>query len=434
MVEKTSFDRSNQLRDEVLNIIPLGAQTFTRSYTQFPYNYSPLFVTRGEGSHIWDVDNNEYIDLLSGLLSVILGYCDPDVNKAISDQLQKGITFSLSSELEAELANLLIKHIPSAEMVRFGKNGSDCTSASIRLARYVTKRDHVGMCGYHGWHDWYAGITTLHHGVPDVVSQLAHTFAYNDIDSLQKIFDGFPEQVAAIIMEPINIEEPKDGFLEKVRELADKNGTLLIFDEVITGFRYDIGGAQTYFSVTPDLSVFGKAMGNGMPISALVGKKIYMQNMTKIFFSSTFAPETLSLAASIETIKKISRENVIDKIWEKGNYLKKHVNKFIQKHQLENFIKLKGLAPWVIVTFHDYPHVSAAVLRTLFQKEMIQNGILILTSHNINYALSEEDMNKILEVYDKTLCKISELIRTSKLDESLDTKLLEPVFTVRRYK
>lgn len=261
-----SFDRSNAMREEARSLIPLGAHTFTRSYTQFPYNYSPLFVTKGRGGRIWDVDGNEYVDMLSGLLSVVLGYCDPDVDRAIIDQLGNGITFSLSTELEMQLARIMIETIPSAEMVRFGKNGSDCTSAATRLARHITKRDHVAVCGYHGWHDWYAGTTTMHAGIPKAVSDLSHAFDYNNLDSLQKIFDDHPGQVAAVVMEAMNVELPKDEFLAKVKELTHKNGALLVFDEVITGFRFDIGGAQTLFNITPDLSIFGKAMANGMPL------------------------------------------------------------------------------------------------------------------------------------------------------------------------
>lgn len=434
MVDTQSmFDRSNVLREEARKLIPLGAQTFTRSYTQFPFNHSPLFIKQGKGSHIWDVDNNEYVDLLSGLLSVILGYCDDDVNAAIKKQLDCGITFSLSSELELELAKLLINLIPSAEMVRYGKNGSDCTSAAIRLARHLKKRDRIAVCGYHGWHDWYAGVTSLNSGIPKAVKELTHSFEYNNIDSLLKLFTEYPDEFAAVIMEPMNLEEPKDQFLQKVQDLTSKNGALLIFDEVITGFRFALGGAQSLFGVTPDLSVFGKAMANGMPLSVLVGQEEYMKHLEEIFYSSTFAPETLSLAAAIATINKLKEKDVISKIWNYGADLKQRVEKIIKEHGLTEVIALKGIVPWIVVTFQDQPNASRSLLRTFFQKEMISKGIFILTSHNINYAHDEKDMHLIESAYEATLSKLAELLKQNKLQEAVGTKILEPVFSVRKY-
>ena len=273
------FKKSQQLLQRSLNVIPIGSQTFSKSYLQYPKGLSPLFLKKGLGSYVWDVDDNKYIDLVNGLLPIVLGYCDTDVDNAIKNQLEKGIVFSLSTELEIKLAEKLIYHIPSAEKVRFGKNGSDATSAAIRLARAYTKRDRVAICGYHGWHDWYIGSTTRNIGVPSAVSELSHRFKYNDIDSLQKLFRNYKNEFAAVIMEPMNTEIPTNNFLNEVQLLSKKNGALFILDEIITGFRYDLGGAQKLFGLTPDLSTFGKSMGNGMPISAIVGKAEIMDLM-----------------------------------------------------------------------------------------------------------------------------------------------------------
>lgn len=433
VVKNISFTNSNLLREKARSIIPLGAQTFTRSYTQFPYNFSPLFLKRADKAHIWDVDDNEYVDLLSGLLSVILGYQDDDVNQAIIKQMQNGITFSLSSELEIELAELLIDIIPSAEMVRYGKNGSDCTSAAIRLARHCTKKDYVAVCGYHGWQDWYVGTTSLNNGVPKAVQDLTHTFEYNNIGSLEDLFKKFPNKFAAVIMEPMNLDLPQNNFLQQVQEITHKNNALLIFDEVITGFRFALGGAQELFSVTPDLSIFGKAMANGMPLSVLVGKAIYMRHLEQVFYSSTFAAETLSLAASIATIKKIKKENVLSKIWKYGADLKQQVQALIDQYSLNDVVKLKGLEPWIIVTFQDHDKASRAVLRTFFQKEMISQGVFILTSHNINYSHTEKDKETILAAYVNTFSKMSQLLENGDIQVDLGTKIIEPVFSVRKY-
>src|SRR3989344_9502750 len=274
---KRKFTKSNKLLKKIGAKIPLASQTFSKSHLQYIQGCSPLFATRAKGARIWDVDGNEYIDFISGLLPVILGYRYRVVDDAIKRQLKAGIIFSLSSPLEYELAQLLIKHIPAAEMVRFGKNGSDVTAGAVRLARAVTGREHIAYAGYHGWHDWYIGATTRSLGVPKSTRELTHKFEYNNLASLEKIFADHPGTVAAVIMEPEGAVAPEKNFLNDVRELAHKNGALLIFDEIITGFRWSLGGAQKYYGVTPDLSSFGKSMANGMPISALVGTKKYME-------------------------------------------------------------------------------------------------------------------------------------------------------------
>ena len=284
----TKLKKSQQLFKKASAVIPLASQTFSKSYLQYIKGRAPLFITRGQGAKVWDVDGNEYVDFINGLLCVVLGYCYPAVDQAIVKQLKNGISFSLPSPLEYELAQMLIKIIPCAEMVRFGKNGSDVTSGAIRLARAVTGRDEIAVCGYHGWHDWYIGSTARNLGVPKSTRRLTHKFEYNNLESLKMIFKKRKGKLAAVIMEPMNYVEPKGNFLQRVKSLAHQNGALLIFDEIITGFRYHLGGAQKLFGVTPDLATFGKSMANGMPIAALVGKKKYMKKVEDIFYSFTY--------------------------------------------------------------------------------------------------------------------------------------------------
>ena len=226
-------------------------------------------------------------------MPVVLGYRDPDVDDAVRRQLDLGITFSLATELEAEVAEKLVDAVPCAEMVRFGKNGSDATTGAVRVARAATGREIVAVCGYHGWHDWYVGSTTRNKGIPKAVQGLTEQFEYNNLGSLQSLFDKHPGRIAAVIMEPMNMIEPEDGFLQSVAALTRKEGAILIFDEIITGFRFARGGAQEYFGVTPDISAFGKALGNGMPIAAVVGRREIMMEMEEIFFSSTFGTAKL---------------------------------------------------------------------------------------------------------------------------------------------
>ena len=371
-MNKKRYTKSNKFIKVAENYIPLGSQTFSKSKTQYPQEVSPLFIEKGKGSRVWDIDGNEYVDLVCGLLPITLGYCDLDVNRAINKQLKKGITFSLPSMLEAQLAKILIDLIPCAEMVRFGKNGSDVTSAAIRLARAVTKKNHIIAIGYHGWQDWYIGATSRNLGVPQSVSALTHKVNFNDLDELQQVFKKFKNDVAAIIMEPMNTTEPLPTYLENVKKIAHKNNSLLIFDEVITGFRFDLGGAQKYFGVKPDLAAFGKGMGNGMPISAIVGPKYLMKYMEDIFFSGTFGGETLSLVASIVTIEKMKNNNVIKNLWKKGSFLQNEVNIILKNFGLQNVIYLSGKPPWVFLNFNLGCMKQNRILKTFFYKSNVK--------------------------------------------------------------
>ena len=421
---------SGELLVRAESVIPLGSQTFSKSRIGYPEG-SPMFLTHGQGAKVWDVDGNSYVDLVCGLHPVVLGYQDPDVDAAIRAQLNNGISFSLATELEAQLAERLVEIIPCAEGVRFGKNGTDATSAAIRLARAFTGRDHVIACGYHGWQDWYIGATTRNKGVPEAVQNLTHLVPYNDLDALAALFKAHAGEVAAIIMEPMNSTEPKPGYLESVKEMAHANGALLVFDEVITGFRFALGGAQSLFGVTPDLASFGKAMGNGMPISAVVGRADIMHEMENIFFSGTFGGETLSLAAAIAVIDKMKREPVIDRLWRMGQLLADETETLIARHGLSDMVSLVGKAPWKIMTFQPHPAARVEAIKTLFIREILSQGVLFLVSHNICAALTEDDVGVVLRGHDHALGRLAEELATGKLEERLPCPPVMPVFKVR---
>ena len=425
------YRKSNELIGLAEQLIPLGSQTFSKSRIQYPEGFSPLFLDKGKGSRVWDVDGNEYVDLVCGLLPVVLGYCDKDIDQAIINQLQKGITFSLPSTLEMDLAERLINLIPSAEMVRFGKNGTDATSAAIRLARAFTQRDHVVALGYHGWQDWYISSTTRNKGIPSMVGSYTHRLQYNNTKVIEEIFQKYNNKIAAVILEPMNSEEPIAGYLEYLRDITEQQGTVLIFDEIITGFRFSLGGAQELFGVTPDLSCFGKSMGNGMPISAVVGRKDIMKEMHEIFFSGTFGGEALSLAAAIAVIDKMQSENVIDALWKKGAYLVSGVSELIDKYKLSNVIKLKGKNPWIILNFINHKNGDKDSIKTLFMIEMMRNGVLIQSSHNICFAHDDIDLNKVLFAYDKSLSIIKKTLDAGRIEDSLECPVVRPVFQVR---
>jgi len=429
--ELRSYDASAEELAEAERSIPLGAQTFSKSRVQFPPGAAPLFLTHGDGGRSWDVDGNEYVDLVNALLAVSLGYRDPDVDAAIAAQLADGISFSLATRLERQLAERLVDCIPCAEMVRFGKNGSDATSAAVRLARAHTGRARIISCGYHGWQDWYIGATARHKGVPDAVRALTHTVHYNDLDAVALLMKQYPGEVAALIMEPANIAAPAPGYFAALHELLKEHGALLIIDEMITGFRFALGGAQELFGVTPDLATFGKGMANGMPISAVVGRGDIMAEMEEIFFSSTFGGEALSLAASIATIDKMRREPVIETLWRCGEKLAEDVVRLVASHGLESHISLQGFAPWMLVTAQDHAQASGQAVKTMLIYELAARGVLSLGSHNISYAHGEEDMAQAVGAYDGALGAIRVALDSGDFEARMKVPPLVPVFAVR---
>lgn len=425
------FETSNRMLERAERVIPLGAQTFSKSKIQYPEKRAPLFLNHGLGGKVYDVDGNEYVDLVGGLLPNVLGYCDPDVDGAIRDQLNRGISFSLSTALETTLAEKLVGLIATAEQVRFFKNGTDATSAAVRLARGCTGRDRILVCGYHGWQDWYIGSTTRNLGVPGVVQSLTTKVPYNDLGAVAAVLKQHSGEVAALIMEPVVNVAPKDGYFDALKALLHEHGALLIFDEVVTGFRFSDGGAQKMFDARPDLSAFGKAMANGMPISALVGRADLMSAMSEVFISGTFGGEALSLAAAIATVDKIGRENVIQALWQKGEYLATRVDALIEKHGLGKVVALTGYPIWKILAYTAHENASANELKTLFVIEMIKRGVLVNASHNLCFAHSDEDLAHVIAAYDGTLGVMAELLARGPIAGALPSPVIEPVFSVR---
>ena len=411
--------------------IPLGSQTFSKSRTQYPIGISPLYIGKAKGCKVWDIDGNEYVDLVNSLASITLGYGDKGVERVVKKQLRKGVSFSLPGTLEAEVAELIVSMVPSAEMVRFSKNGTDATSAAIRLSRAFTGRDHIAVCGYHGWQDWFIGSTTRNKGVPEVVSALTHKFEYNNIESLKSILEKFSNQFAAVILEPMNIDWPNNNFLEEVKKETQKAGAILIFDETITGFRFDNGGAQSLFKVTPDLSTFGKGMANGFPLSAVVGRREIMMEMEEIFFSGTFGGELLSLAAAKEVLTRYVKEDVCEKLEINGSAIFKEVNSIITEHKLETVLKLSGHPSWNFLSWSATADNTDLDLKTFFMQEMFKIGILILGTHNISVAHDSKAREKITDSYSKVLKSIRNALENGSLKSQLEVVPLQPLFKVR---
>jgi glutamate-1-semialdehyde 2,1-aminomutase len=412
-------------------VIPLGSQTFSKSRTQYPYGVSPYFIRRAQGSRVWDVDGNEYVDFVSSLASVTLGYNDPDVTLAVREQLDDGVIFSLPHPIEAEVAELICEMVPCAEMVRFGKNGSDATSGAIRLARAYTGRDRVAVCGYHGWQDWYIGSTARHRGVPQATRELTHTFTYNDLGSLQSLLDARPGEFAAVIIEPMNVTAPAPGFLEGVKALAVRHGALLVFDETITGFRYANGGAQALFGVTPDLATFGKGLANGYPVSAVAGRGDVMKLMEEIFFSFTFGGETLSLAAAKATLLKLRREPVVQTLTARGEAIMAGTQRIIGAAGLDDIFAVSGHPTWSFLNIRDARGATAFEIKTLWMQELLQRGVLSVGTHNVSYAHTVSDVGTLLAAYEDVLPMIGKALDTGGLKQALRCAPLVPLFKVR---
>ena len=413
------YAQSEALLREAVELFPTGTQTAMKSATSFPIGISPLFVQRASGTRLWDADGNEYIDFVGALGPITLGYNDPDVTAAVREQLEIGSLFSLSHPIELDVARLLQEMIPCCERARFGKNGSDMTTTAIRLSRAVTGRDRVAICGYHGWHDWSIAPTPQNTGVPQAVRELSHSFQYNDLDSLESIFRVSPNQIAAVIMEPMRVEPPQAGFLERVRELCTHNGAVLIFDEIVTGFRFANGGAQELFGITPDLAVFAKGMSNGFPLSALVGRKEFMQPLATVHASLTYGGETLSLAAAKATLEKYRREPVISTIKSRGKRLLAGMVPLIQRHGLAEVFVVGGDPALPFMLPRAGLGFSEPEIRTYFLQEMFARGFLVLGAHAISYAHTEKDIDRLLAAYAEVLPGLAAAIRDTTLPSLL---------------
>ncbi|HEV2358014.1 MAG TPA: aminotransferase class III-fold pyridoxal phosphate-dependent enzyme [bacterium] len=423
-----SLDRSRELKARAERVVPSCTQTFSKGPTQFIQGVAPAFLARGRGSHVWDVDGNEYIDYPMALGPIILGHNYPAVTDAVTRQMGDGLTFSLPHPLEVEVAEMLTEIIPCADMVRFGKNGSDATSGAVRAARAYTGREIIACCGYHGWQDWYIGTTTRNKGVPKAVRELTVPFEFNNVDSLRRVFTEHPGQVAGVIMEPVGVIEPRPGFLQQVRDLTGREGALLIFDEIVTGCRLALGGAQEYFGVTPDLACFGKGMANGYPIAAVVGRRDIMELFDEIFFSFTFGGEALSLAATAATIGELRSKSVIPYLWAQGRKLQDGYHVLARQCRLERHTECIGLPPRTVITFRDEAGAESLLLKSLFQQECLKRGVLFSGGQNVSFSHSDADIDYTLRVYGTAMGILADAIEAGDAERRLEGAPVEPVF------
>jgi len=423
------FNKSKELLKRALKVTPVGAQTFSKSHRYISGNCTPYFIDHGDGAYVWDVDGNKFTDFILGLGPITVGYNNQEVNEAIKEQLARGILFSQSAALEVELAEKLVEVIPCAEMVRFVKNGGDATTSAIRLARAATSRELVAVCGYHGMHDWCIGSTSLNDGIPKSTIALTKTFEYNNITSLEEIFAENPDKIAAVILEPAQNCGPEDNFLEKIKTICEKNGTVLIFDEVVSGFRLALGGAQEYYNVVPDLAAIGKGMANGMPISAVVGKKELLKQIDDgIFISTTFGGEALSLAGALKTIEIFSRPDSFKHIWNISTTLMNESTKLASEKGLNDVVSMWGLAPHSGFMFKDQGNLSSTDLLSVYQQRLLQEGILSVGINNFCLAHTDADIKYHINAVDKALNDISQALDENSLEGILKGAGINPIF------
>lgn len=426
--QERDLSRSELIWERADGLIPAGTQTLSKGPSQFVDGVAPKYIQRGEGSRVWDADGNEYIDYPMALGSIILGHGYPAVTEAIREQLEDGTTFSMMHPIEVEVAELLRELIPCAEMVRFGKNGSDATTGAIRVARAYTGREKVAHCGYHGWHDWFIGSKSRNRGVPEWAIRQQFKFDYNDIESLKRIFEENPDEIAAVIMEPYVAEEPKDGFLKDAAELTRDHGAVLVFDEVASGFRFHVGGVHQTLGVDPDLACFGKAMANGMPISALVGRSEVMQELDDVFYSFTFGGECLSLAATKATVQEMQQKDVIGHLETLGTRLESNLERLISDLGLKNRVECLSRPHRLFLHFEETDELPSLLQKSLFQQEAFKRGILFNGAHCLSYSHSVDDIEYTLGAYQEALEALAEVETEDAIQERLEGRPVQPVF------
>lgn len=422
------IQRSDALYARARRRIPAGTQTLAKGPTQYVDGVAPKYLVRGRGSRVWDADENEYLDLTMAVGPVVLGYGYEAVDAAIRRQLADGITFSLMHPLEVEVAELCHAVIPGAERVRFSKTGCDVTTAAVRLARAFTGRDRVLCCGYHGWHDWYIGTTSRGRGVPHTARQLTETFAYNDLYGLLEALD---ESVACVILEPTIFEQPEANFLPVLRRACSASGALLVFDEMWTGFRAALGGAQERYDVTADLACFSKAVANGMPLSILTGRSDVMDLLEEqVFFFTTFGGEALSLAAARATIEVLRDERVPHKLDSRGSELRDAYNQLAAKKGLA-YTRASGLGCRTLVSF-DATAADSLEQKSLMQQELLRHGVLWTGFHNLSYSHTDAELEHVLGAYDRALDVLAAAVDKGNVRDRIQGTPVQPVFRATR--
>ena len=435
-IEINNFSEGDRINQRFHELVPGASHTYSKGEDQFPLR-SPKIMVRAQGAYCWDVDGNRYLDWAMGNRVIVLGHCYPAVNDAVKRQIDIGVNFTRPGIQEYELAEYLVDLLPVAEMVKFGKNGSDVTSAAIKLSRAYTGRKYVACCADHPFfsiNDWFIGTTPMNTGVPDEVSGLTLNFPYNDIPALERLFAQYPGQIAAIILEPLKNVEPKDDYLQKLRELTRREGTVLIFDEMISGVKFDIRGAHHLRGVYPDLACFGKAYANGYSFSLLAGKRELMElgglkhDKRRVFLlSQTHSSETIGLAACRATLEECLRVDISGHIWPLGKKLVEGFRALASVEGVADYVRIIGFDcnPQIVITHHD--GTSWPELNTSFHEELISRGVL-MPWITITYSHGQAELDQTFEGLQMAMRKIANVVATGRIRESFEGDPVKPVF------
>ena len=408
------FSLSEKYFAEAKKISP-GGVTSERQPTKFIPGKYPIFLQTGKGSHVWDVDGNEFVDWICSYGPLVLGHQNENIDNAVIENIKNGFCFSLFHPIHNELIKKLLKIMPWAQMAKLLTSGSDATTAAIRMARVYTGKDKVIRWGYHGWHDWCyggAGTDRIPYGVPLSAVADILTFNYNDLNSLEEVFKSNKGQVACVIMQPIESskEPPKEGFLEGVKRIAHENDAVLIFDEIRSGFRVAMGGAIEYYNITPDIACFSKAMANGYPISAVIGREEVMAPSEKTRISATFFPNTFPMVAALATIKELEEKDGINYMWKQGKKIVEGFNRMANENKIEANMVGLPVIPMFKFVYPDEQHNSKC--RTIFFSEVIKRGIMLHPTHHwfLSTAMTDKDVDDTLNAAEAGFKKLKKAL------------------------
>ncbi|NUR94036.1 MAG: glutamate-1-semialdehyde 2,1-aminomutase [Kribbellaceae bacterium] len=431
-----AFEKSIAANKRLHDLIPGGAHTYAKGEDQYPADMAPV-IERGDGAHVFDVDGNEYIEYGSGLRAVSLGHRHPRVLEAVRREIDRGSNFVRPSIVELEAAERFLTSVPTAEMVKFGKNGSDATTAAVKLARAVTGRPLVALCSDHAFFsidDWFIARTAMSAGIPDAVAELTVAFPYGDLGATAELFRRHEGQIACLILEAATQYDPPPGYLEGLRDLAHSHGALLIFDEMITGFRYSEAGAQGLYGVTPDLSTFGKALGNGFAVSALAGKREYMErgglrdvNERVFLLSTTHGAETHALAAAVAVMDVYAEEGIAARLHERGERLARGVREVAAAAGVQDHVLVRGRPSNLVFATLDEDLQPSQPYRTLFLRELLLGGV-IGPSFVVSSALTDEDIDRTVEVVAGACRVYRQALDAQNVLELLGGRPVKPVF------
>lgn len=438
MKNTTNYSKSREFSSRIHDLIPGGAHTYSKGDDQFPYN-APGAIVRGEGAKVWDLDGNVFIDCSMGLTSVCIGHGYKPVAQAVADAAFQGTNFQRPAQIELEAAELFLNTVQSGDMVKFAKNGSTVTTASVKLARAYTGRNRVAMCREHNFFsfdDWFISTTPCDRGIPNSTRKMTALFSYNNIESVEALFKDDNHDIACLIMEPVKFDPPEDDFLHKVAAICNKKGVVFILDEMISGFKWGLKGAQHFFGVKPDIATWGKGIANGFSACALTGRAdilelggIRQEGEDKLFLiSTTHGAETTGLAAMIATIDQFNQHNMIESNWYRGEWLKEQLQAAIDNHELGDYLELKGYACLMLLVCKNAKQAVDDEFRTLMMQEMIARGVLFQGMFYTTWSHQQEELDIIVNAFEESCAVYRSAIDAESCDELLIGHAAKPVF------